>query len=143
MPDPERDLPRSERRRYLRIPLEVALKCHLVREGHPADTFDGRSLDLSDGGLSLRTAQPLPAGETLVVSFHLPDDATRETDRSPTDLFGAHRPHLMAMRGRVVWCERCEGEDYRLGVEFLTRNDPARGPLIDPHLDPGPEGPSA
>lgn len=143
MPIPENDAPRSERRRYLRIPLDVALKCHLIREGHPADTFDGRSLDLSNGGLSLQTAQPLREGETLVVSFRLPDDATRETDQSPADLFIAHKPRLVAMRGRIVWCERCEGQDYRLGVEFLTLNGHAHRPLIDFLQDAGPEGPAA
>jgi len=131
MSGPEVPVPQPERRRYLRIPLEVAVKCHLVREGQPADAVECQSLDLSNGGLALKSDRSLQAGETLVVSFGLPEDATRETDRSPADRFIARKPRLVAMRGRIVWCEKCEGQDYRLGVEFLTVNGHAHRPLLD------------
>jgi c-di-GMP-binding flagellar brake protein YcgR len=131
MPDREDPGTPQERRRYLRIPLEVAVKCHLVHEGQPSNPLEAQTLDLSNGGLALVSAQSLQAGETLVVSFSLPEDATRETDRSPADQFVARKPRLVAMRGRIVWCEKYEGQDYRLGVEFLTVDGYAHRPLID------------
>jgi c-di-GMP-binding flagellar brake protein YcgR len=131
MSDLEDAVPQAERRRYLRIPLEVAVKCHLIHAGRPEDALDCQTVDLSNGGLALKSERSLQTGETLVVSFSLPEDATQETDRGPADPFVGRKPRLVAMRGRVVWCEQCEGQDYRLGVEFLTVNGHAHRPLID------------
>ncbi len=120
----------QERRHYLRIPFEVAVQCHLIREGKPEDVFDSRSLNFSAGGLSLRGPQALQAGETLVVSFSLPEKPSTGGTKDPMFLFLQHKPRLLAMRARVVWCARQGSDDYDLGLQFITANDYAHRPLI-------------
>lgn len=120
----------QERRGYLRIPLEVAVQCHLVREGKPAEAFDSRSVNFSAGGLSLRGRQPLTQGETLVVSFSLPLKPSAGGESNPLSLFNKFQTRLLAMRAKVVWCARHNAEEYDLGMEFVTVNEHAHRPLL-------------
>jgi c-di-GMP-binding flagellar brake protein YcgR len=120
----------KERRRYLRIPLEVAVQCHLIRDGKPGDAFDGRSMNFSAGGLSLRGPQALPEGETLVVSFSLPEKPSAGGISNPLTRLNRRKTRLLAMRAKVVWCSRQEAGDYDLGMQFVTVDDYAHRPLI-------------
>ncbi len=124
-----------ERRRYLRLPLNVAVNCHLIRGGQVVNVFTGRSRDLSAGGLAVRSSQAVAEGETLVVSFKLAADPAGETDTQAADFFSQHQANLLAMRARVVWCAERGGRLYELGMEFMSSEGYARRPLIDFLLD--------
>jgi c-di-GMP-binding flagellar brake protein YcgR len=128
--DSKESLEEQERRRYLRIPLEVAVQCHLVREGKPSDPFDSRSVNLSAGGLSVRCPQSLKEGETLVVSFTLPENPSPGGISNPLTRFNRRKTRLLAMRARVVWCTPQKSDEYELGMQFITVDDFAHRPLI-------------
>jgi c-di-GMP-binding flagellar brake protein YcgR len=129
------NLSNQERRGYLRVPLNVAVQCHLLREGQVVNAFECRSVDFSAGGLSLRSSQALEQGETLVVSFRLPNDPVRETDTNATESLLRHKSKLLTLRARIVWCAKRNGEQYQLGMVFLTENGQPRRPLLDSLLD--------
>jgi c-di-GMP-binding flagellar brake protein YcgR len=124
-------VPSGERRRYLRIPLDVAVRCQLTREGRPATDLDCRAKDFSTGGISLHSNQPLAAGETLVLSFRLPNGRPGETDKSLLDQFRSRPPRSMEMQARVVWCSKADDEHYQLGAEFVSVDGFAHRPLLE------------
>jgi hypothetical protein len=87
----------------VRLPLEIPVTFR--RRGEPGLPLEGRTGDLSSGGLSLRLCHALPAGTVLELTLHLP--------RGP-----------LSAEGTVVWVEparqRPRGEPIRHGLQFAA-----------------------
>ncbi len=118
-----------ERRRHPRFPLQVGVRCSPIRDGKLAQTLESMSRDLGAGGLALNSQVRLSAGETLIVSFHLPRKHTPEARNSPLTHVRHGKPMQVVIRSRVVWCEARQAEGYCFGVEFLIRDHHCHKPV--------------
>jgi uncharacterized protein (TIGR02266 family) len=87
----------SERRRSIRVPVEVALGVH-----SESNFFSGLTRDISDGGLFVATHTPLPLGTHVSVKFALPACPEIEAD------------------GVVVWLSEPTTGHPGMGVQFLN-----------------------
>ena len=63
---------KSERRRFFRVPIQVAVKLRLENGDGPAE-IEGILLDLSDDGMDILAARPLYPAASLQARFTLPD----------------------------------------------------------------------
>ncbi len=86
----------SERRRSIRVPVEVALGVH-----SDSNFFSGLTRDISDGGLFVATHTPLPLGTPVSVKFALPACPEIEAD------------------GVVVWVSEPSAGHPGMGVQFV------------------------
>ncbi|MBX3127844.1 MAG: TIGR02266 family protein [Polyangiaceae bacterium] len=87
----------SERRRSVRMPVEVALGVH-----SESNFFSGLTRDISDGGLFVATHTPLPLGTHVTVKFALPACPEISAD------------------GEVVWVSEPVSGHPGMGVRFLA-----------------------
>ena len=89
----------EERRRHIRYPLSIE-----VTYQYGVESFSEYTLNLSPGGLFIRTDRPLKRGSTITLDFTIPSI-----------------DHHFSMNGRVAWI-RNQGDENGLqgrGVEFL------------------------
>lgn len=73
----------------VRLPLDISVTCQ--PKGQSGPPLQGRTGDLSRGGLSLRLPQPLPPGTTLEITLHTPSGP-------------------LTAEGEVVWVTPPEGQ---------------------------------
>jgi CheY-like chemotaxis protein len=97
---------RQERRISLRMPLRITLS--ITMNGH--QEMRAEIEDCSEGGMSIRTAEPLPAGGPLKLQFRLPNSAD-----------------LQEIAGEVIWKDLYG----RSGIRFLKLTDSTRRLLVD------------
>ena len=91
----------AERRRFPRLRDACSIRVKPIAGASlPRDGIDAITVNISGGGLSFTSAEPLGTGEFLAVEMSLPDFA------SP----------IVAM-GRAAYCDRAE-TGYEGGVEF-------------------------
>lgn len=95
----------SERRRFLRLPLEIKVHFKALKEG----AFDvkglkpARARDLSTGGVLFSSPKKMTANEVLQMKINFAR---------------AGRPVEMAAIARVARCQKAKA-GYNVGVEFL------------------------
>jgi len=91
------------RRAGVRLPCEVAVACQPRGEARPP--LQGRTRDISRGGLLLRLPQVLPPGTVLEITLHTPTGP-------------------LTAEGAIVWVAppegRTPGEPIRHGLQFTT-----------------------
>ena len=93
---------------YVRHPSEFPVE---LQGGGSAEGKRERLRDLSEGGLCCRSSIAFSPGERVRVRIPIGDPAF-EAD------------------GRVAWC-RCEGDGYRVGVEFAGPTDAFRALMVE------------
>jgi hypothetical protein len=91
-----------EQRRYERKPYFCPVHVLALEEGK---TVQGRTFDISIGGVGVATDISFKRGQTVTVCFHLPS--------------GASEPIYEDVIGRVAYCQADEGGN-RIGVEFFA-----------------------
>lgn len=79
---------------------------------------EGKTLDLSNEGLSLVVANPMKPGGKCGVNFDLPRNG---------------KFSKINVAARVVWCALSGGEGFRVGLEFETV-DPGTAKAIEEFL---------
>lgn len=60
----------TQRRKYARLPFQTTVKCSYSLAGE--NSFDARSLNLGEGGMSLESATALKVGKSVNLDFALP-----------------------------------------------------------------------
>lgn len=105
---------KRERRVSLRTPLQMTISIALNGHRELAAEIE----DCSDGGIAVRTAEPLPAGGPLKLFFRLPNS-----------------PDPQEVTGEVVW----KDASGRSGLRFLDVSEATRRILAD-CLRPSPPG---
>lgn len=95
----------SERRRFLRLPLEIKVHFKALKEGvlDVKGLKPARARDLSTGGVLFSSARKLPANEVLQMRINF---------------IRAGKPVEMAAIARVARCQKSKA-GYNVGVEFL------------------------
>ncbi|GBE15010.1 PilZ domain protein [bacterium BMS3Abin14] len=88
----------KNRRKYPRVPTDVKVTCE-----HGADSFSRYTLNVSQGGIFIRTREPLEIGTTIKAEFTLPSIG-----------------HTFSIEGKVVWwkAQGNESGDAGMGIEF-------------------------
>ena len=66
------DVIHGERRTQRRYPIELDLEYKIIHEGKVIASGDGRTGNLSSGGLLFRPEQPAAAGQHVEISIHWP-----------------------------------------------------------------------
>ena len=89
----------AERRVFPRIEVNTPVTYTIVIPSYHV----GSSIDISQGGLCLKTASKLDKGMILRLEFDLPGD----------------KPEHVEALGRVQW-QRPDGEEFQTGVKFLV-----------------------
>lgn len=98
----------GRKRRFVRHTAGVPLKVRTIRR----DGGEPHALhDVSFGGLSFESGQPIEAGTELELQI------------------GDVRPPFSA-KARVVWCHHTES-GYRIGVKFLEERDAFRSRMVE------------
>ncbi len=96
-----------ERRRYFRVPVEIPVELSFA----DGKTVSATIANLSEGGMSLRTALPIPRG-TVKFSFTLPDTRIKVEGKgevswalAPNDRAGIHFVYLpdATERELIIW----------------------------------------
>jgi CheY-like chemotaxis protein len=95
---------RRERRRSLRVPVQVPVQLRIMNGVHT----DGILMDLSEDGMEVLSPQPLSPASYLSLEFNLPDD-------------GAH----IQAQGEVAWAS----PNGQAGVRFLNLTENLRASL--------------
>ncbi|MEW6516119.1 MAG: PilZ domain-containing protein [candidate division FCPU426 bacterium] len=116
----------SDRRRYSRQPLKMAVNFRSVERGKISPLRRSRSDDLSAGGLGMHSLTKLKQGQMLVLSLVIPRgrkknalDAVRAFSKSQGD--------PTSILSRVVYCRPTDHKKkYRLGIQFLDLDQESR-----------------
>lgn len=87
-------------RRHGRLGIGLRAQCEVL--SRPRREVDGRTVDLSLGGVQLLLPEAIPVGTRLQLSLQV-----------------AMGPR--AMEGEVVWCAPAGGGEHRVGVQFLQQ----------------------
>jgi len=95
----------SERRRFLRLPLEIKVHFKALKEGvlDVKGLKPARAKNLSTGGVLFSSARKLPANEVLQMRINF---------------IRSGKPVEMAAIARVARCQKSKA-GYNVGVEFL------------------------
>ena len=96
-----------EHRRYFRYSVDLPLKLETTDQIN----FNGKMINVSEGGMLLRVLRPTNVNGTVRLSFDLPTIT----------------PHRIQMKGEIVWADK-EGQ---LGVRFHFVPDDARVDFLD------------
>ncbi len=93
----------KDQRRYPRVLTEVRVTCE-----YGADSFYHYTLNVSQGGIFIRTPKPLDADTTIKVEFTLPSLG-----------------HTFSIEGKVAWRKEKgdESGDAGMGIEFTDISD--------------------
>lgn len=83
--------------------LEIGLRVQCAVPTRPRRELEGRTVDLSLGGVQLRLPEAIPVGTRLQLSLQVP--------------MGPH-----ALEGEVVWCAPAGGGEHGVGVQFLQQS---------------------
>ena len=125
-PEPEANEPRPERRRHTRKKTDLPVKCQ-AGEGTLAESWRGRTLDVSVGGLSLIAEAQVDAGRDVAISLQLP-----WSDGPAWDGGSGLPPSFVPIKGlaRVVWSHPYAGKGSRVGLKFIELDAEARASLF-------------
>lgn len=107
----------SEKREFLRVEdiVPVSYSKSLLQPPHPKQ---GSRKDISGGGIRLNSKEEIPLGTVLDIKIDLPD---------------VFQPTTIKCRGRVVWCQKMEGdvEEYNVGVIYMNIPEQDRKKIIN------------
>jgi len=97
--------PASEQRRFIRHPVDIPIEVQV------AERADARAFNVSHGGLALRLATELRAGNLVTLRIAIVDP-------------------VFETSARVAWCSACD-RGFELGVEFLGADDAFRARMVE------------
>ncbi len=112
----------SERRRHHRLPFRTAVKCALADQegkGH----FTAESIDISEGGMSIKPSGGMTVGQILDLEFTFPQithTAPAAAQKSRKGLFAENEPHVhgpQKVRARV---RNIHPGDESMGMDFQS-----------------------
>ena len=86
----------SERRRHHRLPYRTSVTCRLA-EGQVRNHFVAESIEISEGGISVKPSGGMPIGQVLELEFSFPQvsrAANSGAQKNRKGLFAEHEPHV-------------------------------------------------
>jgi len=107
-----------ERRQYVRFKKTLEVEYIILRKPHLDN--DGKTLDISEGGVKLMTGEKLGAGTILEIRIALPNSR-----------------HVAEVEGEVVWSEEAVGKGdggerlFHSGIKFSSIREPGGAALLD------------
>jgi len=108
-----------ERRQFARIPVNLQLKFKSFEALE--NLLEGAALDISPGGMFIRSRQVKPLGTVVEIELPVPGG----------------EPALV--RGVVRSIRYQQGEPFGMGIEFEGLKDPARGVILHLANKRGPD----
>ena len=108
----------KDRRQHVRF--EKTLEVNYAVRKKPHLASNGKTVDISEGGMKLLMDAKLPIGTILDLRIELPN-----------------LKKISEVEGTIVWCEDAEGEDasgkrfFHSGIKFSAIKEPAGKHLID------------
>jgi CheY-like chemotaxis protein len=116
----------NERRRHHRLPYRTSVTCTLADQ-EVRSHFVAESIDISEGGMSVKPSGGTAIGQILELEFLLPQvsrPAHPVTQKSRKGLFAEHEPHVVGpqkVRARVRNLAT-SGESMGMDFQGLTAN---------------------
>lgn len=106
-----------ERREFLRVEdiVQISYSRSLVQ---PPQQKQAQRKDISGGGIRIISKEELPVGTILDIKMELPD---------------IFQPTIIKCKGRVVWCQKMEGdvEEYNVGIAYVNIPEQDRKKIIN------------
>jgi c-di-GMP-binding flagellar brake protein YcgR len=116
----------SERRRYSRLPMKMAVKYRSVEKDKISPLRTSRSDDLSAGGLGMHSLTRLKQGQMVVLSLVIPR-GQKKVDVAAIRAFTKSPGQLTSILSRVVYCAPSDKKKkYKLGIQFLDLDTASR-----------------
>lgn len=113
---PERGSPTSRvQRLFERVPYIT-----MAELNHNGATVEGRSEDISLGGMLVRTQETIPAQAKIRIKFTLPGEG-----------------RSVAVGATIRWCREARGGHYASGVQFVDLPNDCRKAILDFVRSPG------
>jgi CheY-like chemotaxis protein len=122
----------TERRRHHRLPYRTSVTCTLADEGQ--SHFVAESIEIGEGGISLRPSRGVQVGQALELEFVMPQVSRplpAESRKPRTTLFAEREEHALGpqkVRGTVRYVAP-DGES--MGLDFLGLTPPQRQMIQD------------
>ncbi len=131
----------AEHRRYPRKRLSLQVKYENVIQTVTTGTAGSQSLNVSAGGLAIRSNKKVMNGQMIALTIYLPSQEQRNiiTEETPPDIEKAIPVNVLA---QVAWSNEVSTSDFMIGVQFLevdlNHKEKLNEFLKDYHLD-GPD----
>ena len=92
----------DNRRRHTRFGLALAAEVELAGE-----VLEGATRDLSEGGVAVILASPVPEGSTIALTLILTEDGIEDADEDP-----------FTCRANVIWVAPNDDGQHLIGLRF-------------------------
>ncbi len=110
----------SERRRHHRLPYRTSVTCRLA-DGEVRNHFVAESVEISEGGMSVKPSGGMPVGQVLELEFSFPQllhPANPGPHKSRKGLFAEHEAHVEGpQRVRATVRNLSHGSEI-MGMDF-------------------------
>jgi len=106
---------RIDRRRYKRFQMTLSVRYQVLSQGFLEESrdvreFDAQTIDISIGGMAMKSGHSLPERSLLEAQLIIPDKQTVEH---------AGSQEVIKVLGIVRYNTSPDPGDYRMGIEFL------------------------